>query len=95
MEILDGYIGPFQTYMMKLCPKIINSVQLLIDTVLNKSSKTSYRNSRPEVFCKKSLLRNFAKFTLKHPSQVSFFIKLQASACNFIKKRDSGTGVFL
>ena len=26
--------------------------------------------------------------------RVSFLIKLQASACNFIKKRDSGTGAF-
>ena len=28
-------------------------------------------------------------------TRVSFIIKLQASACNFIKKRDPGIGVFL
>ena len=27
------------------------------------------RSSRPEVFCKKDVLRNFAKFTGKHPCQ--------------------------
>ena len=37
------------------------------------------RSSRPEVFCKKDVLRNFTKFTVKHLSRVSFLIKLQAS----------------
>ena len=27
--------------------------------------RTTYRSSRPEVFCKKGVLRNFAKFTKK------------------------------
>ena len=36
------------------------------------------RSSRSEVFCKKSVLRNFAKLTRKH--------MCQASPCNFIKK---------
>ena len=43
------------------------------------------RSSRPEVFCKKGSLRNFAKFTGKHLCQ-GLLIKFQASACNFIKK---------
>ena len=30
------------------------------------SEHTPYRSSRPEVFCKKAVLRNFAKFTGKH-----------------------------
>ena len=33
------------------------------------------RNSRPEVFCKKGVLRNFAKFTGKHLLQSLFFDK--------------------
>ena len=37
------------------------------------------RSNRPEVFCKKSVLRNFAKFTGKHLCQNLFLIKLQAS----------------
>ena len=37
-----------------------------------------YRNSRPKIFCKKGVLKNFAKFTGKH--------LCQAEACNFIKK---------
>ena len=40
----------------------------------------------PEVFCKKGVLINFAKFTGKHCVRGSFLIKLQAYACNFIKK---------
>ena len=43
------------------------------------------RSSRQEMFYKKGVLRNFAKFTEKHRTRISFFIKLQA-ACNFIKK---------
>ena len=35
-----------------------------------------HRSSRPEVFCKKSVLRNFAKFTGKHLCQSLFFNKV-------------------
>ena len=34
---------------------------------------SSYRSSRPEVFCKKGVLRNLAKFTGKHQWQRLFF----------------------
>ena len=44
------------------------------------------KNSRPEVFCRKGLLRNFAKFTGKHLCQ-SLFIKketlVQVLSCEF------------
>ena len=43
------------------------------------------RSCRPEVFCKKGVLRNFVKFTGKHLCQ-SFFLNKIAEACNFIKK---------
>ena len=52
---------------------------LILSTLLTRSS-------RPEVFCKKDVLRNFAKFTGKTRASVSFSIKLQAKAYNFIKK---------
>ena len=42
-----------------------------------------FRSSCPEVFFKKSVLRNFAKFTRKHLCQRLFFNKV---ACNYIKK---------
>ena len=47
------------------------------------------RGSRPEVFCRIGVLRNFAKFTGKHLCQSLFFNKvtgLRPLACNFIKK---------
>ena len=37
---------------------------------------SDYRSSRPEVFCKKSVLRNFTKFTGKHQCQSLFFNKV-------------------
>ena len=51
-----------------------------------------FRSSRPEVFCKKCVLRNFRKFTGKHLCQSLFFNKvvwcLLPEACNFIKKEN-------
>ena len=44
----------------------------------------NFRSSRTEVFCKKGVLRNFAKFTGKQLCQSLFFNK--AEACYFIKK---------
>ena len=37
--------------------------------------KTNWRSKRPEVFCNKGVLKNFAKFTGKHLSQSLFFNK--------------------
>ena len=48
------------------------------------------RSNRPEVFCKKGVLKNFTKFTGKFTKFTGKHLSLQA--CNFIK-RDSGTGV--
>ena len=39
-----------------------------------------------EVICKKCVLENFAKFIGNTCVRVSFSVKLQAEACNFIKK---------
>ena len=44
---------------------------------------SSCRNSRPEVFCKKDVPRNFAKFTGKHLCQSLFFNKVT----DLLKKR--------
>ena len=47
-----------------------------------------------EVFCKKGVPRNFAKFTGKHLYQFLFLIKFQ-TWLQFYSKRDSSTGAFL
>ena len=44
------------------------------------------RGSCPEVFCKKGVGRNFAKFTEKHLCQSLFFDIVAPEACNIIKK---------
>ena len=47
---------------------------------------SDFEKQSPEVFCKKTVLKNFVKFTEKHQLRVSFLMKLQASACNLIQK---------
>ena len=56
--------------------------------------KSKSRSSRPEVFCKKGVLRNFTKFTGKHLCQSLFYNKV-AGLLQLYYKRDSDTGVFL
>ena len=41
-----------------------------------KLKVSSFRSSRPKVFCKKGVLRNFVKFTGKHLCQSHFFNKV-------------------
>ena len=45
-----------------------------------------FRSTRPEVFCKKGVLRNFAKFAGKHLYQRLFSNKVASLACKFVKK---------
>ena len=54
---------------------------------------SDYRSSRPEVFCKKGVLRNFAKYSGKHLRQ-SLFDKVTGLRPATLLKRDPGTGVF-
>ena len=42
----------------------------------NENLEGFFRNSRPEVLCKKGVLINFAKFTGKHLCQSLFFNKV-------------------
>ena len=55
-------------------------------TVKKKHDSLISRSSRPDVFCEKGVLRNFAKFTGKHLRQSLFFNKVACAASNFIKK---------
>ena len=54
-------------------------MQLHEKTYLNKKPierQTLFRSSRPEMFCKRDVLKNFAKFTAKHLWQCLFFNKV-------------------
>ena len=59
-----------------------------------KTTCAILRGSHCRCSLKRSVLKKFANFTGKHLGQSLFLIKLQALACNFIKK-DSDIGVFL
>ena len=53
-------------------------------------SQMFFRSSRPEMFCKKAVLRDFPKFTGKYLCQSLFITKVGGQLC---LKRDPGTGV--
>ena len=48
---------------------------LVLFSIALQENVSDKRSSRPEVFCKKDVLRNIAKFTEKHLCQSLFFIK--------------------
>ena len=55
---------------------------------LVRLKKERIRSSCPEVFCKKGVLRNFAKFTGKHLCQSLFFNKFAGlRSTTLLKKR--------
>ena len=55
------------------------------------SKHTLYRSSRPEVFCKKVVLRNFESSQENAYTRVSFLIKLEAWTLQLYLKKDSNT----
>ena len=62
------------------CMKDIRWLLLFLKDILFQQSKEKttvlYRSSRPEGFCKKGVLTNFAKFTGKHLWESFFFNKV-------------------
>ena len=66
------FLVKFQTFTLQLLFK--KSYYKLYSHI----HKPATRVSRPEVFCKKVVLKNVAKFTGKHLSQSLFLTKLQA-----------------
>ena len=62
---------------------------LIVDSEYNFSQlflTINVRSSRPEVFCKKGVLRSFAKFTGKHLCQSFLFIKVAEKATECVSK---------
>ena len=66
-----------------------NASSKMFDRVLNTPlSFKKVRSSRPEVLCKKDILRNFANFTGKRLCQSLFFNKVAGLRCaTLLKKR--------
>ena len=56
-------------------------------------SQMFFRSSRPEMFCKKAVLRDFPKFTRKHLCQSLFITKVAGQGRQLYLKRDPGTGI--
>ena len=69
---------------LSVFPKFLKKIVLITFNFFK--SFALQRNSRPEVFCEKGVLRNFARFTGKHLCQSLFFNKDEGSTCNLLKK---------
>ena len=81
-------------------PVTLNEVLDNYDLIANEFNRYKYwhsslKTSCPEVFGKKGVLRNFAKFNGKHLCQNLFLNKVAILRAATSLKRDSGTGVFL
>ena len=75
---------------IKLCYFISYSIPITVKSTFRPfSALWQYsRNSRPEVFCKKAVLRNFTKFTGKYLCQSLFFNKVAGlRPATLLKKR--------
>ena len=66
----------------------------LLDSSKRDIRETFMRSSRPDVFCKKGALRDFAKFTGKHLCQSLYFNKVAVwtakRACLKIFEKNAG-----
>ena len=74
-------------------PQILSWSNLKLECNCLSQNLWIYRSSRPEVFCRKGVLRNFAKFTGKHLWKSLFFNKvagLRPLLLLTLLKRDSG-----
>ena len=67
----------------------------MMTTFFQSNQHLKFRSSRPEVFCNKVALKNFAKFAGKHLCQSLFLNKVASLRLAILFKKDSGTGVFL
>ena len=63
------------------------SVTEMLLMILKLMGNKNARSSHPEVFCKKGVLRNFAKFTEKHLCQRLFFNKVVSLPVSFLTKK--------
>ena len=77
-----------------------SSFKILVLTFFSKLDWGSYiisiaRSNHRSCSIKKDVLKNFSKFTGKHPYQSLFFNKVAGLRPAILLKRDSGTGVFL
>ena len=103
--LIKFHLKPTATFLRKQ----LTALDMVLNTPLSHVLSTQYyntdvckdpndyRSTRPEVFYKKGVLRNFAKFVGKHLCQSLVFSKVAGlQVCNFFKKfNDSGKGLFL
>ena len=100
--LIKFHLKPTATFLRKQ----LTALDMVLNTPLSHKLSTyyynadvckdpnDYRSSRPEVFCKKGVLKDFAKFTGKHLCQSPFFNKVAGlQACNFILKNEHRTAL--
>ena len=85
---LASLFYPFHVTGLFLYPLKTNTSACIYFNIFHYfKSNGIYRSSRPEVFCKKSVLRKFAKFTGERLCQSLFFNKVAGRPATLLKKR--------
>ena len=82
----------------EIITKVITEVKKLLarrGRIILRSTELDIQKQPPEVFCKKDVLKNFAKFTGKYLCQSLFFNKVTGLRPTTLLKRDSDTDVLL
>ena len=92
MEREKCYYKWFSKYFEKVNRNVENENS--VDYSMISKEIVFLQKQSPEVFCRKGIFRNLAKFTGQHLCQSQFFNKVTGQAYNLIKK-ETGTGVFL
>ena len=71
------------------CFNIIHNHSKIIGHILKKSKIISVESSRPRVFCRKGVLRNFTKFTRKIKCEGLLFNKIAGSRPPTLLKKET------
>ena len=79
--VLENQLSPTHTYIYIY--KLQEKQKSFHNVVKKHHQKFLTKSNRPEVFCKKGALKNFAKFTGKHLCWSLLFKKLNTSGCIF------------
>ena len=88
-EVITHQVRCYHSFLVEIIVENVNMKNMKAQgkKLYVTRNKGFYRSSRPEVFCKKDVLRSFTKFTGKHPCQSLLFNKVVGRPATLLKRR--------